>query len=1273
VKKILSFFGVAILCTSFIFVSNSQAGAPVESCDNLSSLSVEAQSRLLGTLSKTSDSQIYRDQCGNNVAVMHSQLALPQISSEVIASEYQSSNQVSSAVGVPILHSNPSATRKFYLDMDGFTFTTDVRDSIWTIGASWGGMFKDLALPGASIPGLDLDGNPSSFSSAEVAYATEAWQAVAEAFSVLDLDVTTEDPGKSALSRSSLSDVNFGMTAVVSSSAVWSRACNCGGVAYLPSFNQLAQTPNGFNIMSPALTFNKFDPNSNSYISAKDLGGVINHELGHTLGLTHDGTNPGTNPKTSNLEYYPGHGNWAPIMGTSWGKAVRQWSKNEYQDGVPRGSGNGCGEPSGGWYPTPANRDDFSIFTCNDVSLKADDYGNNIANARLLSATDNAITLPGIIGPNNDQDFFKLVLPKKIVISISASPIVKSPMLDILLKIYDSSGATILSINPEMSKGTDGFPLGMDASISKREFVAGTYYISVEGTGSGVPLNTGYSNYGSVGQYSFNIIRYFQSQSPLSISNTTTTAVAGATVTLTSAGGSGDGAVTFATTTDGCSISTAAQTVTKPVSCVVTATKESDGQYLVTVSAPVTFKFSSAAQGALTISNATLSGTAGTDITLTATGGSGAESIDFQTTTAGCSITGTSKNKLTTTKPVTCSVTARNAANGIYAEKISPAVNFLLNPATQTTLEISNPTKTGPAGTAITLTTTGGSGTGAVTYATATAGCSVSGALLNATAIKTCSVTASKAASSIYGAKTSAAASFEFTVASQVALLISNASKSGVAGTAITLTTTDGSGAGAVTYATSSDGCSVRGSALNTTKPTTCVVSATKAANGIYASVTSASAEFTITAKAQAALSVNNATKTAVAGATVTLTSAGGSGAGSVSFATATDGCSISGTALTVTKPATCAVTATKAANGIYASATSVAASFVFSAAPQSTLLVSNSTKTAVAGETITLTSAGGSGAGSVSFATATNGCSISGSALTVTKPATCTVTATKAANGIYASATATATGAKGGFKFTAADQPTLEISNGTKSGPAGTAITLTTSGGSGSGAVTYATTTTGCSVSGALLKATALTICVVTATKAANGIYSAKTSASAEFEFTIANQAALVISNTSKNGIAGTAITLTTTGGSGTGAVTFTTSSDGCSVTGAVLNTTKPTTCVVSATKAANGIYDVVTGSATFTISAAAQSALTISNTTATKTGTAGIAITLTATGGNGAGAIEFQTSTTGCVISGVSLSSSLPRTCSVTVKRLANGIYADSGISNAVIFTFK
>ena len=245
------------------FVTQSQADGPHPDCKNISTMSFETAKELFGTFKKTNDSQISIDLCGHALATMHSQLEIPQIPIETLARAYslpvKSANV--SAGPSPALHSNPSATRKLFLDMDGYTFPTDWRDSIWLYGQ---GYFGGRAQPGAFLPGVDLDGNPNDFSTLEIAYITETWQAVAEAFSTLDIDVTTEDPGLAGLSRSSLNDVYFGMTAVVSSAAAWANACGCGGVAYLPSLNQLANTPNGYNIMSPAFNFNKFNPNSNS-------------------------------------------------------------------------------------------------------------------------------------------------------------------------------------------------------------------------------------------------------------------------------------------------------------------------------------------------------------------------------------------------------------------------------------------------------------------------------------------------------------------------------------------------------------------------------------------------------------------------------------------------------------------------------------------------------------------------------------------------------------------------------------------------------------------------------------------------------------------------------------------------------------------------------------------------------------------------------------------------------------------------------------------------
>ena len=82
------------------------------------------------------------------------------------------------------------------------------------------------------------------------------------------------------------------------------------------------------------------------------------------------------------------------------------------------------------------------------------------------------------------------------------------------------------------------------------------------------------------------------------------------------------------------------------------------------------------------------------------------------------------------------------------------------------------------------------------------------------------------------------------------------------------------------------------------------------------------------------------------------------------------------------------------------------------------------------------------------------------------------------------------------------APQAMLAVSNTLLTNRVGTAVTLTTSGGSGSGALTYAVTGTGCSLSQNTLTAATVATCVVTATKAASTGFQSATSASVTFTF---------------------------------------------------------------------------------------------------------------------------------------------------------------------------
>ena len=254
--------------------------------------------------------------------------------------------------------------------------------------------------------------------------------------------------------------------------------------------------------------------------------------------------------------------------------------------------------------------------------------------------------------------------------------------------------------------------------------------------------------------------------------------------------------------------------------------------------------------------------------------------------------------------------------------------------------------------------------------------------------------------------------------------------------------------------------------------------------------------------------------------------------------------------------------------------------------------------------------------------------------------------------------------------------QATLTISNTILSGPAGTGVNLVTAGGSGSGAITFAVTGTNCTLVGSVLNSTAPASCVVVATKAASANYLVATSAAKTFTFTAAPQPTLTIGNTVLSGPAGTAITIVQSGGAGIGAQSIRSTTTGCTVVGMTINrTTSLGTCAVTTTRAASGIYAVATSSPqTFTFTAVAQAALTITNTqTVITKGATGVV--LTTIGGSGTGAVSYVATGTGCTIAGTRLTvaSTVVGTgsCSVAATKAASGIYA-AVTSAAKVFTY-
>ena len=242
-------------------------------------------------------------------------------------------------------------------------------------------------------------------------------------------------------------------------------APGAGGVAYLTSFRNGGTS---FSSTIPCWVFNS---------SIVSISEAISHETGHTMGLSHDGT---ISPPAG---YYQGHGtgatSWAPIMGVGYYVNVVQWSKGEY---------------------TSANNqeDDLAIISAsyNHFGYMVDDAGNTRAAANALSGNPatGAINQVGLIERTGDIDYYTFFTGTNgALVSISATDPSSSPNLDIVLELQDSNGNTIGAVsNP---------PAALNASISATVPQAGQYYLKVSPTGAPTPPATGYTNYGSLGQY----------------------------------------------------------------------------------------------------------------------------------------------------------------------------------------------------------------------------------------------------------------------------------------------------------------------------------------------------------------------------------------------------------------------------------------------------------------------------------------------------------------------------------------------------------------------------------------------------------------------------------------------------------------------------------------------------------------------------------------------------------------------------------------------------
>ncbi|RFM36554.1 zinc-dependent metalloprotease [Chitinophaga silvisoli] len=287
--------------------------------------------------------------------------------------------------------------------------------------------------------GVTINAAPANLSEAE---QLEVWELVSEDYRPFQLNITNDEAVYNSYPANRRMRCIFTPTNTA--------APGSGGVAYIGSFNWGNETP--------CWVFNG---------GVKGAGDAASHEVGHTFGLGHDGR---TNPSEG---YYLGNGTWAPIMGAGYYVPVCQWSKGEYQ------------------YANNTEDDLAKISSATyGVGYRTDDYGGTIATASSLGvSTSGAVNKSGVIERTGDQDFFSFTTGGG-ALSLSIATPTRQPNLDILATLYNSSGSVVAT----------GNPAGLPATLSTT-LAAGTYYLSITGTGYLDPATTGYSNYGSLGSY----------------------------------------------------------------------------------------------------------------------------------------------------------------------------------------------------------------------------------------------------------------------------------------------------------------------------------------------------------------------------------------------------------------------------------------------------------------------------------------------------------------------------------------------------------------------------------------------------------------------------------------------------------------------------------------------------------------------------------------------------------------------------------------------------
>ncbi len=529
------------------------------------------------------------------------------------------------------------------------------------------------------------------------------------------------------------------------------------------------------------------------------------------------------------------------------------------------------------------------------------------------------------------------------------------------------------------------------------------------------------------------------------------------------------------------------------------------------------------------------------------------------------------------------------------------------------------------------LSATGGGSGNPVTFAsTTTTICTVASSTVTVLKVGTCHLTANQAGNANYSAAPQVTASVVVSKGSQTISFAALAGKT-IGDAPFTVSATASSGLSVTFTSTTTSVCTVSSSTVTLVSVGTCTIAANQAGNTNFNAATQVSQSFAVAKKTQTISFAALAGKTI--GDAAFAVSATASSSLAVTFtSTTTSVCTVSGATVTLVSVGTCSIAANQAGNSTYSAAPQVTQSFAVAKKIQSITFSALSGKTfGAAPFSVSATASSGL---AVSFSSLTTSvCTVSISTVTLIGAGSCTIAADQVGNGTYSAASEVTQ------TFAVASQ-SQTITFGSLTGRTFGAAPFTVSATASSGLpITFASTTTPiCTVSGSTVTLVGAGTCSIVASQAGNTNFSPAPQITQSFSVAVATQTITFGALTGMNfGLSPFAVSATASSGL---VVAFTsTTTPVCTVSGSTVTLVSPGTCTIAANQAGNGSYSAaaqviqsfsvspgnqtinfgalqskIFGTAPFTVSATASSALpvTFTSTTAPVCTIAGSTVTL-------------------------------------------------------------